>query len=587
VLHLNLVLLTLLRERLRPHRGLLIAVVVLQVVQTVASLYLPRLNADVIDRGVSTGDTAFIWRTGAVMLGVTLLQVVATITAVWCGARVAMALGRDLRAAVFTHVLAFSKAEVARFGAPSLITRGTNDVQQVQMLVLVTCTMIVSAPILCVGGIVMALREDVGLSWLVVVAVPVLVAVMALVMTRLGPLFGQLQKRLDTVNRVLREQLTGLRVVRGFVREDAEEARFARANADLTDVALRAGRWFAVVFPFLMLVMNLASAAVVWFGAPRVEAGELRIGSLIAFLTYLVQILTGVMMTTFLAVMGPRAAVSAGRIGEVLGVEPGVRDPQVPVGVPVDVPVGEPGRGLELRDATFRYPGADRPVLDRVTFDVRPGRTTAVIGSTGSGKTTLVNLATRLADVTAGAVLLDGVDVRSVSDADLRRRVGLVPQRPYLFAGTVATNLRFGRPDATDEELWSALRTAQAADFVARMEGGLDAPITQGGTNVSGGQRQRLSIARLLVQAPAVHVFDDAFSALDTATDARLRAALAATLPDAAILVVAQRVSTIVDADEIVVLEAGRVVGRGRHEELLADCPTYREIVSSQLEVAA
>jgi ATP-binding cassette subfamily B multidrug efflux pump len=574
------VLLTLLREHLRPHRGLLIAVVVLQVVQTVASLYLPRLNAEVIDRGVTTGDTAFIWRTGAVMLGVTLFQVVATITAVWCGARVAMALGRDLRAAVFTHVLAFSKAEVGRFGAPSLITRGTNDVQQVQMLVLVTCTMIISAPILCVGGIVMALREDVGLSWLVVVAVPVLVAVMALVMTRLGPLFGQLQKRLDTVNRVLREQLTGLRVVRGFVREDAEEARFARANADLTDVALRAGRWFSVVFPFLMLVMNLASAAVVWFGAPRVEAGELQIGSLIAFLTYLVQILTGVMMTTFLAVMGPRAAVSAGRIGEVLGVEPGVRDPQVPVEVPS-------GGLLEFRDATFRYPGADRPVLDGVTFDVRPGRTTAVIGSTGSGKTTLVNLATRLADVSSGAVLLDGVDVRSVTDADLRRRIGLVPQRPYLFAGTVATNLRFGRPDAGDEELWSALRTAQAADFVERMEGGLDAPITQGGTNVSGGQRQRLSIARLLVQAPAVHVFDDAFSALDTATDARLRAALAATLPDAAILVVAQRVSTIVDADEIVVLEAGRVVGRGRHEELLADCPTYREIVSSQVEVAA
>lgn len=584
MLDLDPVLLPLLREHLRPHRGLLIAVVVLQVLQTAASLYLPRLNAEVIDRGVSTGDTAFIWRTGAVMLGVTLVQVVATITAVWCGARVAMALGRDLRAAVFTHVLALSRAEVSRFGAPSLITRATNDVQQVQVLVLVTCTVIVSAPLLCVGGIVMALREDVGLSWLVVVAVPVLVAVMALIMVRLGPLFGVLQERLDTVNRVLREQLTGLRVVRGFVREDAEEARFARANTDLTDVALRAGRWFAVVFPVVVLVVNLTSAAVVWFGAPRVEAGELQVGSLIAFLSYLVQILTGVMMTTFLAVLGPRAAVSAGRIGEVLDLEPGVRDPDVPVEVPAGVPGG---RSLEFRDVTFRYPGADRPVLDRVSLDVRAGRTTAVIGSTGAGKTTLVDLATRLADATSGAVLLDGVDVRSVADADLRRRVGLAPQRPYLFAGTVATNLRFGRPDTSDEELWAALRTAQAADFVERMEGGLDAPITQGGTNVSGGQRQRLSIARLLVQAPAVHVFDDAFSALDTATDARLRAALAAARPDAAILVVAQRVSTIVGADEIVVLEAGRVVGRGRHRELLADCPTYREIVSSQLEVAA
>jgi ATP-binding cassette subfamily B protein len=580
VLDLNLVLFTLLREHLRPHRGLLIAVLVLQVVQTVASLYLPRLNADIIDRGVATGDTAYILRTGLVMLVVTLVQVVATIAAVWCGARAAMALGRDVRGAVFDHVLAFSKAEFGRFGAPSLITRGTNDVQQVQMLVLMTCTMIVSAPILCIGGIVMALREDVGLSWLVVVAVPLLVVVMALVMVRLGPLFGLLQQRLDTVNRVLREQLTGLRVVRGFVREDAEEARFATANEELTDVAVRTGRLFAVVFPFVMLVVNLAGVAVVWFGAGRVESGDLQVGALIAFLSYLVQILTGVMMTTFLAVMGPRAAVSAGRIGEVLQTRPSVQDATKPLTVP------STGR-LEFRDVGFSYPGADRPVLDGVTFDVLPGRTTAVIGSTGSGKTTVVNLATRLADVSAGAVLLDGVDLRATSDADLRRRVGLVPQRPYLFAGTVATNLRFGRPDATDEELWTALRAAQAADFVEAMTGGLDAPISQGGTNVSGGQRQRLSIARLLVQAPAVHVFDDAFSALDTATDARLRSALARTLPDAAILVVAQRVSTIVDADEIVVLEAGKVVGRGRHDELLGTCPTYLEIVSSQLEVTA
>ncbi|WP_432565070.1 ABC transporter ATP-binding protein [Kineococcus sp. SYSU DK003] len=573
-------LLTLLREHLRPHRGLLAAVVVLQVLQTVASLYLPRLNADIIDRGVATGDTDHIWRVGGLMLVITLVQVVATIAAVWCGARVAMALGRDLRGAVFEHVLAFSKAEVGRFGAPSLITRGTNDVQQVQMLVLMTCTMIISAPILCVGGVVMALREDVWLSWLVVVAVPVLVLVMALIMVRLGPLFGQLQKRLDTVNRVLREQLTGLRVVRGFVREEAEQARFAQANEELTDVALRAGRLFAIVFPFVMLVMNLASAAVVWFGAGRVESGELQIGSLIAFLSYLVQILMGVMMTTFLAVMGPRAAVSAGRIGEVLQTAPSVHEPKAPA-----VPT-ESGR-LEFRNVSFSYPGADRPVLDRVSFDVAPGRTTAVIGSTGSGKTTVVNLATRLADASAGSVLVDGLDVRSLGDADLRRRVGLVPQRPYLFAGTVASNLRFGRPDASEEELWAALRTAQAADFVEAMAGGLDAPIAQGGTNVSGGQRQRLSIARLLVQAPEVFVFDDAFSALDTATDARLRAALAEALPRAAVLVVAQRVSTIIRADEIVVLEAGRVVGRGTHTELLGTCPTYEEIVSSQLEVTA
>ncbi|PRY12466.1 ABC transporter ATP-binding protein [Kineococcus rhizosphaerae] len=573
-------LFTLLREHLRPHRGLLVAVLVLQVLQTVASLYLPRLNADIIDRGVVTGDTGYIWRTGALMLAITLVQVVATISAVRCGAYAAMAVGRDVRAAVFGHVLDFSKAEVGRFGAPSLITRGTNDVQQVQMLVLMTCTMIVSAPILCVGGIVMALREDVGLSWLVVVAVPVLVAVMAAIMVRLGPMFGQLQKKIDTVNRVLREQLTGLRVVRGFVREDAERARFERANAELTDVAVRTGRLFSIVFPFVTLVMNLTSAAVVWFGAGRVESGDLQIGSLIAFLSYLVQILMGVMMTTFLAVVGPRAAVSAGRIEEVLQTPTSVRPAQAAATAPSS------GR-LEFREVSFSYPGADRAVLDRVTFDVAPGRTTAVIGSTGSGKTTVVNLATRLADVSAGAVVLDGVDVRSLADADLRRRVGLVPQRPYLFAGTVASNLRFGRPDASDEELWAALRTAQAEDFVRAKPEGLDTPISQGGTNVSGGQRQRLSIARLLVQRPAVFVFDDAFSALDTATDARLRAALAADLPDAAILVVAQRVSTIVGADEIVVLENGRVVGRGRHGELLQTCPTYEEIVSSQLEVAA
>lgn len=582
VLDLNLVLIPLLRTHLRPHRTLLIAVVVLQVVQTVASLHLPRLNADIIDRGVATGDRHVIVSTGVVMLGVTLVQVVATIAAVRCGAHAAMAVGRDLRAVVFDHVLSFSSREIGAFGAPTLITRGTNDVQQVQMLVLMTCTMIVSAPILCVGGIVMALREDLGLSWLVVVSVPALVAVMAAVMLRLGPLFRLQQKRLDTVNRVLREQLTGIRVVRGFVRERAETERFAAANTDLTEVSMRTGRLFAVVFPFVTLVMNLTSVAVVWFGAPRVESGELQVGSLIAFLTYLVQILTGVMMATFLAVMGPRAAVSAERIGEVLATAPSVHPPAEPVTV-------TPGRRgqLEFRDVSFAYPGADRAVLSDVSFTVLPGRTTAVVGSTGSGKTTAVGLATRLLDPTAGRVVLDGVDVRRLAEDDLRRRVGVVPQRPYLFSGTIATNLRFGNPDATDDELWAALTTAQASDFVAAMPAGLDAPVSQGGTNVSGGQRQRLSIARLLVSSPGVMVFDDAFSALDTATDARLRAALARDVSGVGILVVAQRVSTIVGADDIIVLEAGRVTGRGRHEDLLRTCPTYAEIVESQLEVHA
>ena len=582
VLHLNLVLIPLLRTHLRPHRRLLVAVVVLQVVQTIASLYLPRLNAEIIDRGVATGDRDVIVSTGVVMLGVTLVQVVATIAAVRFGARAAMALGRDLRAVVFDRVLSFSSREIGTFGAPTLITRGTNDVQQVQMLVLMTCTMIVSAPILCVGGIVMALREDLGLSWLVVVSVPALVAVMAAVMLRLGPLFRLQQKRLDTVNTVLREQLTGMRVVRGFVREQAETQRFADANTDLTDVAMRTGRLFAVVFPFVTLIMNLTSVAVIWFGASRVESGELQVGSLIAFLTYLVQILTGVMMATFLAVVGPRAAVSADRIGEVLGTEPSVHPPAEPA----TAAAGARGT-LEFRGVGFSYPGADRAVLTDVSFTVSPGRTTAVIGSTGSGKTTAVSLATRLLDPTAGQVLLNGVDVRRLGEDDLRRRVGFVPQRPYLFSGTVASNLRFGNPDATDEQLWAALTTAQARDFVAAMPAGLDAPISQGGTNVSGGQRQRLSIARLLVSSPGVVVFDDAFSALDTATDARLRAALATDVSGVGMLVVAQRVSTIVAADEIVVLEAGRVVGRGRHDDLLGTCPTYAEIVESQLEVHA
>ncbi|MFB9376615.1 ABC transporter ATP-binding protein [Kineococcus gynurae] len=572
-------LLVLLRRFLRPRRGRLGLVLLLQLVQTVAMLYLPRLNADIIDRGIATGDRSVILSTGMVMLAVTVVQIVATIAAVRFGAQVAMGLGADLRAAVFERVLDFSARETARFGAPTLITRGTNDVQQVQMLVFVTSTAIVGAPILCVGGIVMALREDVGLSWLLVVAVPVLVLGMAAVIVRLGPLFQTQQRRLDAVNRVLREQLTGIRVVRGFVREEAETRRFTTANTELTEVALRAGRLFALVFPFVFLVLNLTSVAVIWFGAARVQSGELAIGSLIAFLSYLMQILMGLMMTTFLAVMGPRAAVSATRIGEVLDTRSSLAP--APAGGP-----GPVGRGhLEFRDVSFAYPGADRPVLDRVSFEVRPGRTTAIVGSTGSGKTTLVNLAARLSDPTSGTVLVDGVDVRDLPDDDLRRRVGVVAQRAFLFSGTVASNLRYGRPEADDEELRAALRTAQADDFVARMGAGLDSPISQGGVNVSGGQRQRLSIARLLVADPGVQIFDDAFSALDTATDARLRAALdeRRSTGSTGVLVVAQRVSTIVAADEIVVLDAGRVVGRGRHEELLTTCPVYAEIVESQL----
>jgi len=575
------VLVPLLRQHLRPHRSLLAGLVVLQLLQATATLYLPRLNADIIDRGVATGDTGYILRTGGSMLVITLLQVVCAIGAVHLGARTAMAVGRDLRAGVFGHVLDLSQREVGRFGAPSLITRCTNDVQQVQMLVLMVCTLLISSPLLVVGGVVMALREDVGLSWLLLVAVPALVVAVAAIMVRLGPLFRVLQVRVDTVNRVLREQLTGIRVVRSFVREQAETRRFAAANADLTQTAMHTGRLFALVFPVVTLVLNVASVAVIWFGAARVESGDLQVGSLIAFLSYLVQILVAVLMSTFLAILAPRAAVSADRIGEVLATEPSVVLPSAPT-----TPATSRGT-VELRDVTFAYPGAELPVLSGITCTAAPGELTAVIGSTGAGKTTLVNLLGRLFDATGGAVVLDGVDVRELADADLRRRVGLVPQKAYLFAGTVASNLRFGRPDASDEELWEALRTAQAADFVAAMPGGLQAPIAQGGTNVSGGQRQRLAIARVLVLRPEVYVFDDAFSALDTATDARVRAALAATVAGATLVVVAQRVSTIVGADRIVVLDGGVVVGQGRHEELLATCPTYAEIVSSQLEAAA
>lgn len=575
----------LLRDHLRPYRREALAVVLLQLVGTIASLYLPSLNAKIIDQGVARGDTAYILRTGAVMLAISLVQIVCSVAAVYFAARTAMAFGRDLRGAVFRRVGTFSAREVNRFGAPSLITRTTNDVQQVQMLVLATGTMLVAAPIMCVGGIVMALREDVGLSWLMLVSVPALVVSISLILRRMIPQFRLMQVRIDAVNRVLREQLSGLRVVRAFVRERHEAERFGRANAELTETALQAGRLMAMIFPTVMLILNASSVAVLWFGAARVESGQMQVGSLTAFLAYLMQILMSVMMATFMAMMVPRAAVCADRIGEVLTTSTSVVPPQRVVS-PVVGGAGHRG-DLELDAVEFSYPGAEAPVLRRVSFHARPGQTTAVIGSTGSGKTTLVSLVPRLYDVTGGSVRVDGVDVRELAPDALWSRIGLVPQKAYLFSGTVASNLRYGREDATDEELWEALEVAQAREFVEEMPGGLEAPISQGGTNVSGGQRQRLAIARALVRRPGIYLFDDAFSALDVATDARLRAALRPYVTGATVVIVAQRVSTIVDADQIVVLDDGAVVGIGTHEQLLQTCPTYVEIVESQLSAEA
>jgi ATP-binding cassette subfamily B multidrug efflux pump len=570
-------LIRLLREYLRPYSGALLAVVALQLVSTMASLYLPSLNADIIDKGVAKGDTGYIVSTGGWMLAVTLAQITCSVAAVYFGARAAMAFGRDVRSAVFHRVGTFSAREVNHFGAPSLITRNTNDVQQVQMLVLMSCTLMVGAPIMCVGGIIMALRQDVGLSWLMLVCIPVLVVSIGLIVVRMVPQFRAMQARIDIVNRVLREQLSGIRVVRAFVRESDERERFAGANRALTDTALRVGRLMVLIFPIVMLILNGSSVAVLWFGAARVNSGEMQIGALTAFLMYLMLILTSVMMATFMAIMIPRAAVCADRIGEVLNTESSV--------IPPPNPVREvrTRAELELRDVEFRYPGAADPVLRDISFKATRGRTTAIIGSTGAGKTTMVSLVARLFDATSGAVLIDGVSVRDLDPDMLWNRIGLVPQKSYLFTGTVASNLRYGNPQATDEELWDALEVAQAKDFVEAMPGGLDAPIAQGGTNVSGGQRQRLSIARALVRQPEIYLFDDSFSALDLATDARLRGALRPRTADAAVVIVSQRVSTIADADQIVVLDNGIVVGLGRHDELVDTCPTYLEIVQSQL----
>ncbi len=562
---------------LRPYRRDLTWVVVLQLVGTIASLYLPSLNADIIDFGIARGDTGYIVEAGGWMLAVTLLQILCAIGAVWFGARTAMAFGRDLRAGIFRRVGEFSAREVAGFGAPSLITRTTNDVQQVQLLVVMFCTMFVAAPIMCVAGVIMALQEDVGLSWLLLLCVPALAIAIGLIVVRMVPQFRLMQDRIDQVNRVLREQLTGIRVVRAFVREKAETARFADANRSLTDTALRVGRLQAMIFPTVMLILNVSSVAVLWFGAHRVDAGEMRIGALTAFLAYLLQILMSVMMATFISMMIPRAAVCAERIQEVLDTESSVLPPPAPI-----TELASRGE-LEFRDVEFRYPGAVDPVLRDISFRAEAGKTTAIIGSTGAGKSTLLSLIPRLIDVTGGEVLVNGVDVRTLAPEVLRDRIGLVPQQAYLFTGTVASNLRYGNPDATDDELWAALEIAQARDFVTDMPGGLEAPIAQGGTNVSGGQRQRLSIARALVRRPELYLFDDAFSALDLSTDAALRAALKPHTLRSAVVVVAQRVSTILDADQIIVLENGSVVGVGTHRELMADCPTYLEIVESQL----
>ena len=570
-------LLRLLRTYLAPYTRLLVAVVVLQGAQTIAALFLPSLNADIIDNGVATGDTAYIWRHGGIMLGVTVVQIVLTIAAVYVGSQAAMGFGRDLRAALFHQVTDFSAREVSHFGAPSLITRITNDVQQVQILVMMTCTLLVAAPITVVGGTVMALREDVGLSAVLVVSIPVLLVTIGTIISRMLPTFRRMQDQIDGINRVLREQITGIRVVRAFVRERDEAARFRRGNEDLTASALTGGRLMGLMFPTVTVIVNISSVAVLWMGASRVDSGDLQIGSLIAFLTYLTQILMAVMMATYMAALVPRASVSADRIQEVLDTSTSVVPPSAPV-TPTAV-----RSSLELRDVGFHYPGAEHAVLSGVSFRCEAGTTTAIVGSTGSGKTTLVNLVARLFDVTAGAVEIDGVDVRDLDPQHLWSRIGLVPQKPYLFSGTVASNLRYGLQSATDDELWEALTIAQAADFVAAMPGGLDAVIAQGGSNVSGGQRQRLAIARALVRRPDLYLFDDSFSALDLATDARLRAALAPFTRDAAVIVVAQRVSTIAGADQILVLEDGEVVGLGTHDQLRLTCPTYEEIVASQL----
>ncbi|HET7523971.1 MAG TPA: ABC transporter ATP-binding protein [Acidimicrobiales bacterium] len=567
----------LLRERLGPYRRTVALMLFLQAVQTSASLVLPTLNARIIDHGILPHDEGYIRRTGAVMLGFSLIQICFAVAAVYLGAKVAMSFGRDIRGAMFHQVTAFSAREVGTFGAPSLITRITNDVQQVQMLVVMAATMAIAAPITMVVGIVAATRQDLGLSAILVVSVPVAAGILGLLVSQMVPAFRLMQERIDQINRVLREQITGIRVVRAFVREPQERARFAVANAELTDTSLRASRLMAAMFPTVNLVINASSVAVLWLGAGRIQAGHMQVGSLVAYLSYLIQILMSVVMATFMISMIPRASVSAGRIQEVVDTRSTVVAPSSP---------RRPGRGeldVEFRDVGFHYPGAEHSVLTGISFSTLPGQMTAIVGSTGAGKTTLLQLVPRLFDATQGSVMVGGMDVRELDTRFLWSVVGLVPQRPYLFSGTVASNLAYGKPDADERDMWEALEVAQAADFVRAMPGALEARIDQGGTNVSGGQRQRLAIARALVRKPDIYLFDDSFSALDLSTDARLRAALKPYTASSVVLIVAQRVSTIVSADRIVVLEDGEIVGMGTDAELRAGCPTYAEIVQSQL----
>ena len=573
---------TLLRLSLRfvrPYWRAVTAVVILQLIATMAALYLPTLNADIIDKGVVTGDTDFIWRTGGMMLIVCFVQVIAAVAATYFGARASMSAGADIRRSFYRKVDALPSLDLARWGTPTLITRNTNDVQQVQMLLLMTFNFMVSTPIMCIAGILFAVRVDAGLSWLIWVSVAVLFIVVGILVTILLPMFRIMQERIDGVNGVIREQIVGIRVIRAFVREKFETQRYDDANTALTRISVKVGNVFVLMFPIIMLILNAATVAVLWFGGHRVDQGDIQIGALTAFLQYLLQILVAVMMGVFMAMMIPRAMVCAERIDEVLSAVPSsTTEGAGASALPVD------GR-VEVQDVTFGYPGAEKPVLSDVSFTAEPGRVTAIVGSTGSGKTTLVSVIANLFTPQEGRVRIGGVPVDELDRKQVAGVLGLVPQRPYLFSGTIASNLRFGRPDATDEELWEALRVAQAEDFVRAKDRGLDERIAQGGTNVSGGQRQRLCIARALVARPKVFLFDDSFSALDVATDARLRRALSDSTGDAAVIVVAQRVSTIREADSIIVMDDGRIVGQGTHDELLESNETYREIVESQLSL--
>ncbi|MFM9378897.1 ABC transporter ATP-binding protein [Gordonia sp. VNK21] len=572
-------LVRLIRAYVLRYRAAVSAVIVLQLIATIAMLYLPTLNADIIDRGVAKGDTGYILSTGGIMLAISAVQLLGSVAAMYFGARAALGGGRDIRHDLLHRVNDFSAREVGRFGAPSLITRTTNDVQQVQLLSVMAMSILVTAPIMGLGGIVMGMTVALPISWVLAVAVPVLGVTMGLIIARMIPGFRSMQERIDDVNRVLREQITGIRVVRAFIQERHEIARFERANDRLADASLRVGRMMALMFPVVMLITNLTLIAVLWFGGHQIADGDVEIGALTAMISYVMQIMMSVMMASFLAMMAPRAGVCAERICEVLDTETSVTAPAQPVPITGDPAV------LEFTDVGFAYPGADEPVLSGISLRTAPGTVTAIVGSTGSGKTTLINLIPRLLDVTAGAITMGGVDLRDADPAQVRAHIGLVPQRGYLFSGTVADNLRQGKADATDDEIWEALSIAQAADFVRAMPDGLNTPIAQGGTTVSGGQRQRLAIARALIRRPAVLVFDDSFSALDSATDARLRAALAPATAGSAMVVVAQRISTITRADQIVVLDRGRITGLGTHEQLLDSCPTYAEIAESQLAI--